>query len=123
MCSICVAVLTTLLSAAVSQAEASKRTRYLELINRAHDSVTSLALAQAGDDEFHAMPLTSALDGGGDSTTIEVVGDSCRYDLRLTFSNHRTLIYRDIDVCRHRRLSIRQPSRLTRTEGALTLLR
>jgi hypothetical protein len=104
-----VAVLTALLAAAVSHAETSERRRYLELVNRTHDSVTSLAFAQSGDSEFHAMLLASPLNGGGDSTTIEVAGDSCRYDFRFTFNNRGTLIYRDIDICRHRRLRIRQP--------------
>jgi hypothetical protein len=120
---ICAAVLTTLLVAATSYAETSRRTRYLELINRAHDSVTMWALAPAGDDEFHAMPLASPLEGGGDSTTIEVAGDRCRYDLRFTFSSNRTLIYRDIDVCSQRRLIIRQPPRLTPSGAAPTLQR
>jgi hypothetical protein len=106
-------VLTTLLVAAAGNAETAKRTRYLELINRAHDSITSLTIAKAGEDVFRAIPLGGPLGGGGDSTAIEVVGDTCRYDLRFTLRDGRALIYRDIDICHQHRLRIRQPPRST----------
>jgi hypothetical protein len=95
-------------------ANAAERTRYLELINRAHDSVTSLTIAKAGEDVFRAVPFGDPLGGGGDSTTIEVVGNTCRYDLRFTLRDGRALIYRDIDICHQHRLHIRRLPRSTR---------
>ncbi len=106
-----VAALATLLSATATatatHAGANENKRYLELINRAHDSVTSLAIAAAGSGAFREMPLGALLHGGGDSTTIEIAGESCLYDFRFIFRNGRTLIYRDVNICRGRSLRIR----------------
>lgn len=101
------AVLVTFFLTAATHAGAKERTRYLELINRAHDSVTSVALAVAGDDAFRTMPLGGPLRGGGGSTTIEIAGDHCLYDVRFLFRNGRALIHRNVDICRHRGLRIR----------------
>jgi hypothetical protein len=112
---ICAVVLATFLCAATTHAGADTHTRYLVLINRAHDSVTSLAVAAAGSDVFRETPLGAPLRGGGVSTTVGVkVGaedESCLYDLRFTFRNGRTLIYQDVDICRYRRLRIQPPPR------------
>ncbi len=99
-------------------AQADGRPRYLELINRAHDSVTSVAVAPAGGDTFREMPLGGALRGGGGSTTIEIADETCRYDLRLQFRNGRTLIYRDFNVCRNGSLRIGKLPRSDDTDGA-----
>ncbi|MGO1070357.1 hypothetical protein [Lysobacter sp. CA199] len=101
-----IAVLSTLLAAVPGPAHAGVRTRYFELINRAHDSVRSLAVAPAGDDRFQVKPLGAPLAGGGGSATIQIAGDGCRYDFQVTFADGRTLIYPDIDVCRYRSLRI-----------------
>jgi hypothetical protein len=97
---------TALAVLAVPQAHAGARTHYLELINRAHDSITSLAIAPSGEAVFRDVALGGALRGGGGSTTVEVAAGTCRYDLRLGFRNGRTAIYREFDVCRHGRLRI-----------------
>src|SRR5687767_4991900 len=76
-------LLATVLLAASAHAGAGKDTRYLDLINRAHDSVTSLEVAPAGSGDFREKPLGAPLRGGGDSTTIEIAGESCLYDIRL----------------------------------------
>ena len=114
------AVLATLLFATAAHAGAGKDTRYLDLINRAHDSVTSLEVAPAGSDEFQEKPLGVPLRGGGDSTTIEIAGGSCLYDIRLKFRNGRTLIYKDVDICSGGKLAIRplprDTSQLVRSE-------
>lgn len=102
------AVLAILLTTTATHAGVRAHTRYLELINRAHDSVTSFAIAPAGSDAFREMPLGAPLRGGGDSTTIEVTDESCLYDLRFVFLNGRALIYQGVDICRHPRVHIRR---------------
>lgn len=101
------AVLATLLFATAAHAGGGKNIRYLDLINRAHDSVTSLEVAPAGSDAFQKKPLGAPLRGGGDSTTIEIAGESCLYDVRFKFLNGRTLVYKDVDVCGGGKLAIR----------------
>jgi hypothetical protein len=96
----------SLLFYAAAHADENTQTRYLELVNRAHDSVTSLAIATAGTDSFHDKPLGTPLRGGGDSTTIEIASDSCLYDVRFGFRNGRTAIYQGVDLCRGDRLRI-----------------
>ena len=98
-----VAVLASLPAAA---AQDGPRTRYFELLNRAHDRLVALAVAPAGSDTFQARPLGEPVAGGGGSATIELPGEACVYDLRFTFGNGRSLIYGDIDVCRNRSLRI-----------------
>jgi len=90
-----------LLSAAAVQAGASEPDRYVDLSNRAHDSVTAFAAALPGSDAFREIPLGSPLRGGGDSATVEVAGEDCAYDLRFTFANGRAMVYRNIDICRY----------------------
>ena len=94
-------------SAATAQAGVGEQTRYLELVNRAHDSVTSLAVAPAGTDAYQEKQLGKPLQGGGDAATIEVAGEGCLYDIRLLFRNGRALVYKDVNVCSSGKLSIR----------------
>lgn len=93
-----------LLFATAAHADEGTQTRYMELINRAHDSVTSLAIATAGSESFRDKPLGAPLRGGGDSATIEVESDSsrdnCLYDFRFGFRDGRTLVYEGVNVCR-----------------------
>ena len=86
-------------------------TRYFDLINASHDSVTSLAVAPAGGEAFHDVDLGSPLRGGVTSTTVELPQGDCVRDFRLAFADGRVLVYPGIDVCRHRQL------RLTRSDG------
>ncbi|MGH8062907.1 MAG: hypothetical protein ACREO7_12940 [Pseudoxanthomonas sp.] len=105
-----------LLSATAVQASANEPTHYVDLINRAHDSVTAFAIAIPGSDTFREAPLGVPLRGGGDSATVEVAGGSCRYDLRFTFLNGQAMVYRNVDICRYRAVRIRP---LPRMPGAL----
>ena len=118
------AVLAALLFATVAHAGDAKQTRYLDLVNRAHDSVTSLEVAPAGSDAFKEKPLGAPLRGGGDSATIEIVAESCLYDIRFKFRNGRTLVYKDVDICSSGKLAIAPlPSRdanLVRSKRAAT---
>ncbi len=98
--------LTLSLSAATAQVAAGEPIRYLELSNRAHDSLTSLAVAVPGSGAFSDVALGAPLRGGGDAATFALPGDACRYDLRFTFRNGRSMLYPDVDVCAHR-VSIR----------------
>lgn len=101
----CTAVLAMLATTAAYAGDTD--TRYLELINRAHDSMASFAIAAPGSDAFVEVPLGAPLRGGGDSTTLEVADAGCRYDLRFTFIDGRAMVYRGIDICRYPRVRIR----------------
>jgi len=91
---------------AAPAARAGDITHYVDLVNTAKDSITSLSVAPAGSNSFHAMPLAgNALRGGGESTTIAVVAQGsagCLQDLRIGFANGRTLIQKNFDVCKYR---------------------
>jgi hypothetical protein len=80
--------------------------RYLELVNRAHDSIVSLSVAKAGSDEFRELSMGAPLGGGGGAATFSVAVEDCRYDIRASFSDGRAQVYRDLDLCRHRGLRI-----------------
>lgn len=99
-------VLTLSLTTVAAQAAASEPVRYLELSNRAHDSLISLAVAAPGSGAFRNVALDVPLRGGGDAATFALAGDACRYDLRFTFRNGRSMLYPEVDICAHR-VSIR----------------
>ncbi len=90
------AVLSSLLLASTVNAAAP---RYLTLLNRAHDSITTLEVAAAGSDAFEQRPMDT-IDGGGGSTTVRLGDAGCRFDLRLQFRNGRTAIYHDVNACK-----------------------
>ncbi len=94
--------LASVLLAAVATAHAqdASRTHYVMLVNRAHDSVTKLSVADPGSGAFRDV-VVDPLRGGGDSATVGVHGAGCRYDLRFAFDDGRTLVYQDLDVCRY----------------------
>ena len=114
------AVLALALLAAAAPSAAAPRTPYFELINRAHDRLTSVAVAAAGSEAFAEKPLGAALDGGGDSATLQIAGDECRYDFRFVFANERAVIYPAIDVCRYRSLRIQPLPAQERVRSAKT---
>lgn len=95
---------------AVPQARAVAQTRYLEVVNRARDSIVSLSIAPAGSDAFQNKPIDAPLIGGGGATTIAIAGADCVYDLRFTFRDGRTAVYPRVDVCRDRSVRIRSVS-------------
>ncbi|MBB5874742.1 hypothetical protein [Xanthomonas sp. 3498] len=102
MPSIRVLALTLALSVATAPAAAAEPVRYLELSNRAYDALTSLAVAAPGSEQFREVALHAPLRGGGDAATFPLAGHACRYDLRFTFRNGRSMLYRDVDICAHR---------------------
>lgn len=93
---------TVSLSVAIAPAAAAEPVRYLELSNRAYDALTSLAVAAPGSGAFREVALHAPLLGGGDAATFPLAGTACRYDLRFTFRNGRSMLYPDVDVCAHR---------------------
>ena len=106
------AVLATLLVATTAHANAERApTRYFDLVNASHDSVTSLAVAPAGSGAFRDVELDAPLRGGLTSTTVNLADGGCLRDIRVAFRDGRTLVYPDIDVCRNRQL------RLTPNDG------
>ncbi|MEO8672593.1 MAG: hypothetical protein ABI411_14840 [Tahibacter sp.] len=107
-------VVSTTLVAIAPLSGATQQTRYLELVNRANDSVIALATAPTGSDVFTAKPLAVPLPGGGTAITVEVASESCRLDFRFTFRTGRSIVYRDVDICHHRGLHIQ---RLRRTSN------
>jgi len=95
--------------AATSHAHAGGApTRYFDLINASHDSVTSFAVAPAGESAFHKINLGAPLRGGVTSATVEIPEGDCARDFRLVFADGRTLVYPGIDVCRYRQLRLTQ---------------
>jgi len=105
-------ILASLLAVAAAHANAGPApTRYFDLVNTSHDSVTSLAVAPAGSGAFREVALDAPLRGGLTSTTVDLAEGGCLRDLRVAFRNGRTLVYPDIDVCRNRQL------RLTPNDG------
>ncbi len=104
-------VLVTLLATAAHANAGSAPTRYFDLVNTAHDSVTSLAVAPAGSGTFREVALDAPLRGGLTSTTVDLADGGCLRDLRVVFRDGRTLVYPRIDVCRNRQL------RLTPNDG------
>ncbi len=87
------------LMSATSAAQAADQPRYLTMLNRAHDSILRLDVAEAGSGAFEARPI-DRIEGGGGSTTVRLGNNGCRFDLRLAFRNGRDAIYREVDVCR-----------------------
>lgn len=106
---IAVSFLALLSLADIAHAYAEPSARYLELINRAHDSIVSLAIADEGSDAFRDLPIDTPLQGGGNATTLAVAGEACRYDIRISFRDGRSSLYKGFDVCRYRSLRVRAP--------------
>lgn len=106
---IAVSFLVLLPLAGIAHAYAEPATRYLELVNHAHESIVSLAIAAEGSDAFHDLPIDAPLQGGGNATTLAINGEVCRYDLRISFRNGGSLLYKGVDVCRYRSLRVRSP--------------
>jgi hypothetical protein len=88
-------------------AAAGEHTRYVELINRAHDRVTKLSLAPAGSHTYRELLQGEQVRGGGGATTVQIVTNQCRHDVLVEFADGRRALYPDVDICRHRGLLVR----------------
>lgn len=119
-----VALLATACPAHIARAE-SADARYFELINTSHDTVVSVSASPAGDERFVALTV-DPLRGGFHAATIELSSAHCAQDFRIGFRGGRTLLYRDIDVCRSRGLYLRaSDGRRTKagaTEGTIHIV-
>lgn len=93
------AAVAALLAVTTPAIAADEGVRYLVLLNRAHHSVTTLAIAPAGGARYREMPI-DALAGGGGEATVGVADAGCRYDLQVGFRNGRNVVYSNVDVCR-----------------------
>jgi hypothetical protein len=96
-----------------ANAAGEKVVHHLRIVNATFDSVTSLAFALPQDPVFRGMDLESPLQGGLTSITVDVPGEGCLRDVRVTFRNGRALVYPNLDLCRHSGL------RLTAGAGAM----
>lgn len=85
---------------------AGERTHYLDLINRAHDRIVSVAATPAGGTVWNELLSDAAVPGGGGAVTVQVAGEHCVHDVRVEFANGRSALYPAIDLCRHRGLRI-----------------
>ncbi len=81
--------------------------RYVQLVNHAADSIVAMQAAPHASASFVEVPLDGRLQGGGDSQTIALQRQGCRYDLRFGFADGRTLRYEDVDLCRHGKVGVR----------------
>lgn len=103
------AIMGTLGLSAAAQAGDNDNSRTLAVVNRAHDSLTALAMSPAGQDDYRDVPLARSVQGGGDATTVNFDGGHCRYDLRMQFRDGRRMVYTNVDVCRLQSLRIDPP--------------
>ncbi|MGX5732521.1 hypothetical protein ACWKWK_18570 [Pseudoxanthomonas beigongshangi] len=97
-------------TASASEPAASAGIRYLALVNRAHDSIDRLEVAEPGSGAFQEVALDKVR-GGGDSSTVELRGNGCRYDVRFTFHTGQRMVYENVDVCRLQALRVQPPPR------------
>lgn len=98
----------TLLAASMTAftAVAGERTHYLDLINRAHDRIVSVAATPAGGTAWNELLRDAAVPGGGGAVTVQVASEQCIHDVRVAFANGRSALYPAIDLCRHRGVRI-----------------
>lgn len=101
--------------APIAHAHAGERTHYLDLVNRAHDRIVSVAAAPAGGTSWKELLHGGTLAGGGDTATVQLASDQCLHDVKVAFVNGRRALYPALDLCRHRGLRIQPlPSRETK---------
>lgn len=88
----------------VGAAHASHATRQpavtFRLINATYTSITALAIAPAGGDDFHAVTMDKPLQGGVTGLTFAIPAGGCLRDLRMTFRDGRVKHLDPLDVCR-----------------------
>ncbi len=89
--------------------ESPGQLRYLDIVNRSHNSIVSVSMVDTGGSDFRDLPLGAPLQGGGNAATVPVRAPSCRQDLRVVFRDGRSVIYREIDLCRSRTVRIMPP--------------
>lgn len=74
--------------------------RLFRIVNASFDSVTALEVANNDATAYASIDLREPLQGGLTSTTVRLPDGSCLRDVRATFRDGRSEVYRDIDVCK-----------------------
>ena len=95
------AMLVTLSACATPSGAAHESMRPLRIVNATFDGVTALAMAPSGSADFQNITLAQPLPGGQASVMVDVPPGACHRDVRVTFHGDRSLLYRNLDVCRH----------------------
>jgi hypothetical protein len=95
------AMLVTLSACATPSGAAHESMRPLRIVNATFDGVTALAIAPSGSADFQNITLAQPLPGGQASVMVDVPPGACHRDVRVTFHGERSLLYRNLDVCRH----------------------
>ena len=95
------AMLITLSACATPSGTVAGSKRPLRIVNATFDGVTALAIAPSGSADFQNITLAQPLPGGQASVMVDVPPGACHRDVRVTFHGERSLLYRNLDVCRH----------------------
>ena len=74
--------------------------RLFRIVNASFDSVTALEVANRDATGYESIDLREPLQGGLTSTTVRLPDGTCLRDVRVTFRDGRSEVYRDIDVCK-----------------------
>lgn len=74
--------------------------RLFRIVNASFDSVTSLEVANDDASGYQRVDLREPLQGGLTSTTVRLPDGACLRDVRVTFRDGRSEVYRGIDVCK-----------------------
>ncbi|MGO4504302.1 MULTISPECIES: hypothetical protein [unclassified Dyella] len=95
------AMLVSLAACATPAGTQAESRRPLRVVNATFDGVTALAIAPSGSADFQNITLAQPLPGGQASILVDVPPGTCHRDVRVTFRGDRSLLYRNLDVCRH----------------------
>ncbi len=103
--SIMLAVAAFLLADIAHAGDGRHAARHFDVANAILNSVTALAIAPAGSAAFHDIALREPLQGGLNSTIIDVPDGGCLRDLQITFRDGHVL-YPRVDACRYQGLRL-----------------
>ncbi|QWT21667.1 hypothetical protein KPL74_06585 [Bacillus sp. NP157] len=98
----CLATLVAALSMAGCASNASRgpTSAPFNLVNATADSVSHVALAPSGSDDFSNVDLGEPLAGGLTAAAVQLPQGPCMRDLRITFGDARESRINGVDVCR-----------------------
>lgn len=69
-------------------------------VNATADSVTHVAVAPSGSDDFQDVDLGTSLNGGLNATAVQLPSGPCLRDVQITFTGERVSRLNAVDVCR-----------------------
>jgi hypothetical protein len=96
-----------------------KPTHHLHVVNGSYDSVTALAIAPAQGGTFQDIELQTPVQGGLDSTTVDVPAGDCLRDVRVTFLHGAHRVYPGLDLCRNDSLRLTPGAATSTPSGTL----